>query len=122
MGAYSLLNKEDYTISGLVKTDCTAIIISRDLLDNMRTQYDDLDKNLKEYEDYIADNGLPYLDYKIYRSKFFKLPPLLKFQNGIRRISRIVQSYKINDLQGFLRAHQQKLQEEKAKNAEKAEK
>lgn len=119
IGAYSCLIKEDYTISGLVKDDWTAIIISKDLIDNLRTQFDDLDKTVNEYEKYISENGLPYLDYKIFRSKFYKLPPLLKFQNGIRRIARIVQSYKINDLQGFLKAHQKNLQEEKAKAADR---
>jgi CRP-like cAMP-binding protein len=119
IGAYSSLMNEDYTVSGLVKEDWIVILISKDLIDNLRTQFDDLDKTINEYETYIQENGLPYLDYKIYRSKFYRFSPLLKFQNGIRRIIRIVHSYKINDLQGFLISHQKKLQEEKAKNADR---
>lgn len=56
---------------------------------------------------------MPFLDYKIHRSKSYKIPPLKKFQNGIRRISRIVRSYKIADLQGVLMAHKKTLELEK---------
>lgn len=38
-----------------------------------------------------------------------------KFQNGIRRLIRIVRSQKINDLQGFLRKHIDTVKEEKRK-------
>lgn len=112
IGSYSCLKNEQYTISGMVKTDCTAIIIPKILIDNFRILYDEVNTTVGEYERYISDNGLPYLDYKIHRSKNYKIPPIQKFQNGIRRISRIAQSYKINDLQGFLMAHQKQVHSE----------
>ena len=74
-----------------------------------------MNKKILEYQRYIRENGLPFLDYKIHRSKSFNIKPKTKFRNGIKRITRIVKSYKIDDLQGLLMAHRRKLQDEKAK-------
>ena len=60
----------------------------------MRQLYDDLDEILYEYKQYCDDNGLPYFDYKLHRTKHFSLKPIDKFKYGIKRIMRIIKSYK----------------------------
>jgi CRP-like cAMP-binding protein len=117
VGAYSVLGQDDYTISGRAKTDCTVIVISKELLDELRKQHDEVNALMNEYEDYIQFYGLPYCDYKLHRGKNYAIPPMKKFQNGIRRLIRIVRSQKINDLQGFLRKHIDTVKEEKKKES-----
>jgi len=58
---------------------------------------------MSEYEDYIAQNGLPYCDYKLYRHcKSRKIGPNEKFRVGMHRILKIIKSSKskvhINDM------------------------
>ena len=57
---------------------------------------------MAESENYIVDNGLPYCDYKIYRTKSSNDTPISKFRTGIRRFISIVRTFKTSALQEML--------------------
>ena len=88
-------------------------MLTKDLLDSLKQEFDQIKEKVCEYELYIKENGLPFLDYKMNRRKSSKMSPFKKFQIGMRRICRIVRSYKINDIQGLLMAHRDQLAEQK---------
>lgn len=88
----------------------------------LREKHDKLDDILCEYEDYLEENGLPYCDYKLHRNNSLVITPLEKFKNGIKRILRIVRSYKssaltdlLMDVQKLVRS-KQKIREQKRKD------
>jgi CRP-like cAMP-binding protein len=76
IGSYSVLTGDDYSISGKAKTDCTLLKLSYEALEEMRKKYDELNFTLSEYEDYIENEGLPYCDFKLYRTILSKLRPI----------------------------------------------
>lgn len=119
VGSYSALNTEDYTLSGKALTDCTVLKLDFMVLDQMRAEFDELDDNLSEYEEYIEENGLPYCDYKLHRGKSLDISPLEKFQNGIHRIIRIVKSYKASSLTDLLKKVQEKVKKDRTKKTKK---
>ena len=94
LGSYSALKGEDYTITARAKSDCSLLKIQFSKINQLRKSYDDLDEVMYEYEKYCDDNGLPYLDYKLHRTKHFSMKPTDKFKYGIKRIMRIIKSYK----------------------------
>lgn len=79
----------------------------------MRQKYNDLDKRMSEYELYIEQNGLPFCDYKLYRTKNNDIKPIEKFKNGVKRIMRILNSYKTSAFTDLLKKIQEQMQEEK---------
>lgn len=93
IGGYNCVTKDDYTITGVAKTDTTVLALTFDVLEKYIQKYDVFRSIIKEYETYIDENGLPYLDYKLYRSQLHNISPLRKFQQGVRRIMRILLSY-----------------------------
>lgn len=117
IGSYTCLTEDDYSISAKAKTDWTVIVIDKTQLESLRKEYEDINTSITEYEEYIRENGLPFLDYKMHRSKSNKMKPHIKLQKGLKRIVRIVRSYKIDDFQGLLMAHRDQLVEEKNKKA-----
>lgn len=70
------------------------LVLTHDVLEKYIQKHPTLMNVIKDYEKYIIENGLPYLDYKLYRSNLFYISPIRKFQQGVRRIMRIMQSYK----------------------------
>ena len=60
IGSYSMLKREDYTIYGRAKTDCTILKLSYEQLLNFRDKFPELEEILAEYEQYLHENGLPY--------------------------------------------------------------
>ena len=76
IGSYSVITGDDYTISGKAQIDCTILTIETSTLVYLRNTFDEINSRLNEYEDYISDNGLPLLDYKMYRTKHMNLTPL----------------------------------------------
>jgi CRP-like cAMP-binding protein len=96
IGAYNIITKEDYNITGVASSDTTVLVLRYETLEKYIHKYRELRKIADDYETYILTEGLPYLDYKLYRSTVFKIKPLRKLQQGVRRIMRILQSYKLN--------------------------
>lgn len=94
LGSYSALKCEDYTITARAKGDWSLLKLQFSKLNKLREKYNDLDEVMYEYEQYCDNNGLPYLDYKLHRTKHFSMKPLDKFKYGIKRIIRIIKSYK----------------------------
>lgn len=94
IGSYCLLTSEEYSISGKAKTDLTLLKLPFVKMKELREKYEDLDRVMNEYETYLDDNGLPYCDYKLYRNKHLNMKPQEKLQYGIKRIIRIVKSYR----------------------------
>lgn len=76
IGSYSCLVQGDYTITGRAKTECLIIRLSIQTLGELRRKFEIVDLLMLEYEEYIRDNGLPYLDYKLHRSKTLTMSPL----------------------------------------------
>ena len=90
ISTYSVLTEDDYTISAQAKTDWVVLRLSNQVIEKMRDRYKELDYIISEYEQYIEEEGLPYCDYKIFRTGINQMTPIKKFQLGIRRIMRIV--------------------------------
>jgi len=96
IGGYSCIAKEDYTITGIASSDTTVLVLKMSILEKYinnpthgGVQGFDL---LYPIHKYIQENGMPYLDYKLYRSSLFKVKPVRKLQQGVRRIMRILKS------------------------------
>lgn len=70
------------------------LVLSIDTLEKLVSRYIDLMEIYDDFEHYIKKQGLPYLDYKIYRSPLFSISPIRKFRQGVRRIIRILKAYK----------------------------
>lgn len=85
----------------------------------MRSEYEELDDSIAEYEQYIEENGLPYCDYKLHRGQEWDISPIEKFQNGIHRIIRIVKSYKANTFTDLLKKVQEKVKQERDQKMKK---
>ncbi|CAI2361123.1 unnamed protein product [Moneuplotes crassus] len=101
-GTYSILTGDPYSFSFRATTDCLLLTLSDKSIEELREKYEELNLIISEYEQYIAEEGLPYCDYKFYRSGHSEMTPLKKFQLGIRRIMRIVKSYQSNRLIAIL--------------------
>ena len=113
IGAYGVMIGDNYAISGKAKSDCTFLKLQYSKLLKIREKFEDLDKVMTEYETYLAENGLPYWDYKVHRNKNLQMKPTEKFRYGIRRIIRIIKSYKSTSLTDLLEQVRQKIKEEK---------
>lgn len=113
IGSYSCLNTDDYALSGRALTDCTVLKLEYLRLEQMRQEYEELEDNMSEYEQYIEENGLPYCDYKLHRGSEWEITPIEKFQNGINRIIRIVKSYKANTFTDLLKKVQEKVKNDR---------
>jgi hypothetical protein len=46
--------------------------------------FDYLDDTIADCEAYLDDNGLPFCDYTLYRTRKINLSPLKKFQHGVK--------------------------------------
>lgn len=79
----------------------------------LRDKYEELDKQMMEYEKYIEKNGLPYCDYKLHRNNKNGVKPIVKLRNGIKRIIRIMKSYKSSAFTDILSSVQEHVQEER---------
>ncbi|CAI2363764.1 unnamed protein product [Moneuplotes crassus] len=111
VGTYSIMTGDPYSFSFKAKTDCVLLTLSDSSLEDLREKFEDLNLIMSEYEQYIEEEGLPYCDYKFYRSGHSQMTPLKKFQLGIKRIMRIVKSYKSNKLINILQCIQSKNKE-----------
>ena len=87
----------------------------------LRMKHMELDDKLTEYEEYIDVNGLPYCDYRFFRSHHLSLKPLQKFQCGIRRIISILGSYKNFDIRDLMQKIKNKIKKEKTQQHLKRE-
>ncbi|CAI2372437.1 unnamed protein product [Moneuplotes crassus] len=117
IGSYSILNQDDHSISTAAKTDCSVILISSRILESLASKFEEISRSIEEHQEYLKQNGLPFLDYRIYRTKKSNMTAKQKFQNGIKRITKIVRSYKIDDIQGLLIGHRKMLLDRKKKHA-----
>ena len=102
IGSYYSLTSDDYSISAKAKTDCTLLKLTATQILELRAENEKLDDSMIECENYIIENGLPYCDYKMYRTKLYKSSPHSKFKSGIRRIISIVRTFKSSALQDLL--------------------
>ena len=82
-------------------------------LEKARDKFDSMNIALTEYENYIEDNGLPYCDYKMYRTRNTTIKPIQKFQYGIHRIMRIVKSYQSSGITDVLKKVRDQIEKEK---------
>ena len=113
VGSYSALVSGNYTISAKAMTDCTVLKLDFLELHNMRVKNDDLMVKMDEYEKYISKNGLPYWDYRLHRTKLNEERPIVKFRNGVKRIMRILKSYKSSAFTDILKKIQEQMEEER---------
>ena len=113
IGSYSALAYEDYTITGIAQGSMTVLRLDFSVLEKMRRTSDTLDNKMVEYENYIERNGLPYCDYKLHRTRALDVEPIVKFKNGVKRILRIVKSYKSSAFTELLKKVQEHIQEQR---------
>ena len=104
-------------MSAKARSDLTVLKLPFVKMQALRDKYDDLDKILGEYEAYLDENGLPYCDYKLYRNKHLNMGPKEKFQYGVKRIMRIVKSYRSTAFADLMEKVREKIRNEK-KNRE----
>lgn len=102
IGSYSVLNCDDYTLSGKAKTDCNLLKLSHSNCVLIREKYELLNDSLIEFENYIEESGLPFCDYKLNRARLVKLTPNEKFISGVKRIINIVKFYKSSKFSDLL--------------------
>jgi hypothetical protein len=81
----------------------------------LREKHEDLDKIMNEYETYLDENGLPYCDYKLFRNKHLNKTPLEKFKYGVKRIIRIVKSYRSSAFSDLMEKVREKIKSDKNK-------
>ena len=112
IGSYSVLMEEDYTMIGKATEDCTVLKLPYKSLSYFRDKFDELDIEISEYEKYISENGLPYCDYKLDRNRF-EMSMIERFQNSVRRIMRILKSYKSNAFTDLLVNIQEQIKKER---------
>ena len=113
IGSYCSLTSEEYTISGKARNDLTVLKLPFTKMQALREKYDDLDNIMGKYETYLDDNGLPYLDYKLYRTKHLNMKPKEKLKYGVKRIVRIVKSYKSTAFHDFMEKIRDRIKHEK---------
>lgn len=94
IGSYRALRSEDYDLTARAKTDCSLFRLPIKKIEKLACIYDDLDNNLMDYHEFLEESGIPYCDFKIYRMKSKNLDAMEKFKYGVRRIIRILESYK----------------------------
>ncbi|CAI2376015.1 unnamed protein product [Moneuplotes crassus] len=122
IGSYSALSAEDHIINAICNTSCKILILKFEVIEKLREQYEELDLNLEKHEDYIEEYGIPYCDFHIYRETDDVATPLLKFQQGILRIIRIIKAYKttrLTDLLGVIQKDIRKKRKDKLKRKQK---
>ncbi len=63
-------------------------------LEEERKKNEELNHYLKEYEEYVESNGLPYIDYKMFwlNNEKLKKSGVHKFRVGIHRVLNIIKS------------------------------
>ena len=88
-GWYSILTGDDYSMNAKAKSQWVLIKLPFLCVDELREQSYELDTAIAEYEDYIANEGIPYWDYKIYRTGHNRMKPINRFRFGVKRIMRI---------------------------------
>lgn len=113
IGAYSSLTQEPFTLSGKAKTDLTLLKLPFNKMLELREKFEDLDKVMTEYENYIEEYGLPYCDYKIFRNKETNITPIEKLRSGVKRVLRIIRSYKSSAFADLMEKIRSKIKEKK---------
>ena len=91
-GLYGIINCENYQFTGKAKTKLTVMKLSYAKLQEMRIKHEKFDNKLTEYEDFLAENGMPYCDFKLHRNIKHRQSPIQKLKNGIKRIIWIIRS------------------------------
>jgi len=62
-GAYSILKNNEQMFTYKASSFVSLLSIDRDSLDRIREEFSDLNKNLKDYEQYIEEHNVPVWDY-----------------------------------------------------------
>lgn len=119
IGSYCSLTSDYYSMTAIWDTDWKILKLQYSDLVKIRQEHDDLDQQMIFYENYCDDNGLPYCDYKLHRNRSLNMNPIQKFRLGIKRIMRIVKSYKSTALTEFLQKVVEKVKEDKITNENK---
>jgi CRP-like cAMP-binding protein len=122
IGSYSALTSEYYAITGKAKTECKLLVLKYKDLFDVRQIFDELDLVMIDYENYCDENGLPYWDYKLHRNRNLDMLPIEKFRAGIKRIVRIVKSYKSSALTDLLKQVAEKVKHDKKQKENKRKK
>lgn len=111
IGTYYSITSDEYSISARAKTECTVLKLPFEQVNKIRLEDDAVDTAICDCEEYIVKNDLPYWDYKFFRGDSREITPIQKFKNGIRRIMRIVSTYKASAFTNLLLQAQKLLRE-----------
>ena len=124
LGGYAVLNQDAHSVFARAKTNCTLLRLSRDTLLALRMRFDELDLEMGEHEDFVERSGVPYCDYKLFRSRFNQLTVKEKLRIGVRRIAKIVtsQTQPTNITDMLKTVQDQVLQQKREKEAKKRNK
>ena len=97
IGTYTFLSNSKYSMRAEAKSDVLVLVITKEILDKYSKMNHDFKKVLTDYERYVHFEGLPLLDYKLFRPHTDNFHVFQKCQSVWRRLIRINKSYKLAD-------------------------
>ena len=95
IGAYTFLSNSKYTMRAEATSDMLVLIITKETIEKHSKINTEFKHRISEINKYVAYDGLPFLDYKIFRSNAAEIDVFDKFHSALRRLIRINKSYKL---------------------------
>lgn len=102
LGGYSFVANDCYVSSARAKTDCNLLRLPYKKLAEIRKSNEELDDVMNQFESFTESKGSPICDYKLYRYRYHDMKPKEKLMCGIKRLCRIIKSYKTYAIQDLL--------------------
>lgn len=97
IGTYTFLSNCKYTMRAEAKSDVLVLVLTKDIFDKYAKANHNFKRLLVDFEKYVLINGLPLLDYKLFRPQSNEMHIFQKWQSVVRRLIRINKSYKLSD-------------------------
>ena len=94
IGTYSFLSNNKYNIRGEATSDILVLILTKDIIEKYFKLNQELKILLIEFDKYVSSEGVPFLDYKLFRPQTTDFHVFNKFQSVTKRLIRINKSYK----------------------------
>jgi CRP-like cAMP-binding protein len=94
IGTYYSLTSEEFVMSAKAKSECIIMKLPFAVISEQRMESNTLNSAVSRCEDSVIKDDLPYCDYRLYRGPAENIPGIQKFQYAIKRIMRIVRTFK----------------------------
>ena len=67
LGSYSLLSEQTRMFKAIAKTYCAVTVLTQADITRLKFMYGDELKSIDEAEEWVQENGVPFMDFRIYR-------------------------------------------------------